>query len=242
MLAALMLAAAAQLPVKTDTTVTPAAPAATVPVRAGDTLARIAAAHCGTSRAWSSIYTASRTAGLLGPDPNVIYPGQSAEIACTGGVSASPPAAAPAQAPAAGGRTWGKSYGYPNYCGDGDGDGWDVDCQTRAPAAAPAPAVAQAPASRPVTVARQAPAATYSGGSSFQSCVIRRESGGNPHAVNASSGAGGLFQFLPSTWASLGYSGLPAERPGVCAVPGVRETLRAGWRLTMGALGRVLVR
>jgi soluble lytic murein transglycosylase-like protein len=41
----------------------------------------------------------------------------------------------------------------------------------------------------------------------FEACVISRESGGNPRAVNPSSGAGGLFQFLPSTWASLGYAG-----------------------------------
>ena len=45
--------------------------------------------------------------------------------------------------------------------------------------------------------------------SAFQACVIQRESGGNPSAVNSSSGAGGLYQFLPSTWASLGFSGLP---------------------------------
>jgi resuscitation-promoting factor RpfC len=36
--------------------------------------------------------------------------------------------------------------------------------------------------------------------------VINAESGGNPAAVNPSSGAGGLYQFLPSTWASLGYA------------------------------------
>jgi soluble lytic murein transglycosylase-like protein len=41
----------------------------------------------------------------------------------------------------------------------------------------------------------------------FESCVISRESGGNPHAVNPASGAGGLFQFLPSTWAGLGFAG-----------------------------------
>lgn len=46
---------------------------------------------------------------------------------------------------------------------------------------------------------------------SFQSCVISRESGGNPKAVNPSSGAGGLYQFLPSTWVSLGYSGSPQD-------------------------------
>jgi resuscitation-promoting factor RpfC len=51
---------------------------------------------------------------------------------------------------------------------------------------------------------------TYSGASgSFQSCVIQAESGGNASAVNASSGAGGLYGFLPSTWQALGYSGLP---------------------------------
>jgi resuscitation-promoting factor RpfC len=45
------------------------------------------------------------------------------------------------------------------------------------------------------------------GMSAFESCVISHESGGNPAAVNPSSGAGGLFQFLPSTWAGLGYAG-----------------------------------
>jgi len=40
----------------------------------------------------------------------------------------------------------------------------------------------------------------------FESCVIAHESGGNPRAVNATSGAGGLYQFLPSTWASLGFA------------------------------------
>lgn len=43
--------------------------------------------------------------------------------------------------------------------------------------------------------------------SGFEQCVITRESGGNPAAFNPSSGAGGLFQFLPSTWASLGFAG-----------------------------------
>jgi transglycosylase-like protein/LysM domain-containing protein len=47
------------------------------------------------------------------------------------------------------------------------------------------------------------------GMSAFQACVIAAESGGNPTAVNPSSGAGGLYQFLPSTWQALGHSGLP---------------------------------
>jgi hypothetical protein len=66
---------------------------------------------------------------------------------------------------------------------------------TDASAVAPAP---QAPAPAP------APAQNVTAGGSFEQCVISRESGGNPAAFNPSSGAGGLFQFLPSTWASLG--------------------------------------
>jgi nucleoid-associated protein YgaU len=83
------------------------------------------------------------------------------------------------------------------------------------PAPAPAPAAPAAPAQQPSTAtysAAPAPAqaATYSGASgSFQSCVIARESGGNAGAVNPSTGAGGLYGFLPSTWQALGYSGAP---------------------------------
>jgi resuscitation-promoting factor RpfC len=81
-----------------------------------------------------------------------------------------------------------------------------------APAAAPvqaAPVASSAPAAAPAPVA-QASSASYSGASgSFQSCVIQAESGGDAGAVNASSGAGGLYGFLPSTWQALGYSGLP---------------------------------
>jgi hypothetical protein len=49
------------------------------------------------------------------------------------------------------------------------------------------------------------PAASTSGGSSpssFQQCVSWRESGNNPTASSS-----GLYGILPSTWASLGYSG-----------------------------------
>lgn len=44
------------------------------------------------------------------------------------------------------------------------------------------------------------------GMSAFEQCVISRESGGNAQAVNPVSRAGGLFQFLPSTWAALGFA------------------------------------
>jgi hypothetical protein len=44
--------------------------------------------------------------------------------------------------------------------------------------------------------------------SSFQACVIARESGGNPNVMNA-SGHYGLYQFSASTWAA--YGGNPAS-------------------------------
>jgi resuscitation-promoting factor RpfC len=72
-----------------------------------------------------------------------------------------------------------------------------------------APVASSAPAAAPAPVA-QASSASYSGApGSFQSCVIQAESGGDAGAVNASSGAGGLYGFLPSTWQALGFSGLP---------------------------------
>jgi len=64
-------------------------------------------------------------------------------------------------------------------------------------------------------------------------CIIAHESRGNPSAVNSSSGAGGLFQFLPSSWAA--YGGLAyasrAEYASVGAQWAVAEHAQAvsGW-------------
>ena len=59
---------------------------------------------------------------------------------------------------------------------------------------------------RPVVVRERG--ATYRGDSSFQECVITRESGGNSQVMN-SSGHYGLYQFSASTWAA--YGGNPAD-------------------------------
>ena len=92
----------------------------------------------------------------------------------------------------------------------GAGQTIKLSCHHRA-APAPAPSDEAAPAAPASTTSDQAPAqpaqtASTSGMSAFESCVIARESGGNPAAVNPVTGAGGLFQFLPSTWAALGYA------------------------------------
>ncbi len=83
---------------------------------------------------------------------------------------------------------------------------------------APAPVVAASAVggsryAAPARVASAAPApaaATVStaGDSSFQACVIARESGGNSQVMNA-SGHYGLYQFSASTWAA--YGGNPAS-------------------------------
>jgi hypothetical protein len=45
--------------------------------------------------------------------------------------------------------------------------------------------------------------------------IIQCESGGNPHAQNASSTASGLFQFLDTTWRGLGGSTAHAKDASV---------------------------
>jgi hypothetical protein len=82
------------------------------------------------------------------------------------------------------------------------------------PASAPTAAVAATTGPAPAPLPGTSPAGTSTAApGSFQACVIARESGGNARAVNPASGAGGLYQFLPSTWQSLGYSGLPQDAP-----------------------------
>lgn len=55
-------------------------------------------------------------------------------------------------------------------------------------------------------------------------CIVQRESRFDPGAVNPSSGAGGLFQFLPSTWYAIGRTGLPN-------LATVEEQVAAAWSL-----------
>jgi septal ring factor EnvC (AmiA/AmiB activator) len=48
---------------------------------------------------------------------------------------------------------------------------------------------------------------------SIPTYIVMCESGGNYGAVNPSSGAGGAYQILPSTWAAYGGRGLPQDAP-----------------------------
>jgi LysM repeat protein len=84
---------------------------------------------------------------------------------------------------------------------------------THAPVARPT--VIEQKAEQPASSASSATSASsaqtttsYAGDSSFQKCVITRESGGNSQVMNA-SGHYGLYQFSASTWAA--YGGNPAD-------------------------------
>jgi LysM repeat protein len=85
---------------------------------------------------------------------------------------------------------------------------------TPAPAAssassATATATQSAPVQTDSTSSTTSTASTSSGStSSFQACVIARESGGNAQVMNA-SGHYGLYQFSAATWAA--YGGNPAD-------------------------------
>jgi Transglycosylase-like domain len=74
----------------------------------------------------------------------------------------------------------------------------------------PAPAPTGTAASEPTSSGSSfsAPSGASSSGS-LPACTWQPESGGDWSAVNASSGAGGYYQILPSTWAAYGGTGSP---------------------------------
>jgi hypothetical protein len=160
-------------------------------VRSGDSLSRISAKFCGTAADFPSLAAASGIA-----NPNLIYPGQSITLNCHAPVPA-PVAPAPTASSAH------RAHAHTRPARHAHHDGRSDD-HTR-------------PAGRHKAPGRHARHSGHAGHSgqghvgtggmgAFEACVISRESGGNPRAVNPSSGAGGLFQFLPSTWAGLGYA------------------------------------
>jgi len=72
----------------------------------------------------------------------------------------------------------------------------------------------QQQAEQRAAVGTGAGAPAYLGGPySIPTYIVMCESGGNYHAVNSSSGAGGAYQILPSTWAAYGGQGAPQDAP-----------------------------
>ena len=147
-------------------------------VKPGDTLSDIAKRVYHDDRFWTAIYWANHR--------HLRYADQ-----ITAGQVLTVPAK-PARAPAA-----------PKVLGPAPAPG-PATVTTADVTTGQAQAPAQAPVQRPVAQST----VTTSGGSSFQACVIQRESGGNSQVMNA-SGHYGLYQFSASTWAA--YGGNPAD-------------------------------
>jgi len=69
--------------------------------------------------------------------------------------------------------------------------------------------------------------APTSHGFSIPATIVMCESGGNYSAVNSTTGAGGAYQIMPSTWAAYGGTGLPQNAP-----PAVQDAIRRVTSLT----------
>jgi len=77
--------------------------------------------------------------------------------------------------------------------------------------AAQAAAAQQAQESQASAASAQATVANWVGNWAIPQAIVMCESGGNFNAVNPSSGAGGAYQILPSTWRLYGGSGAPQD-------------------------------
>lgn len=170
----------------------------TVTVQAGDTLSEIAQANCGTSADYPGLAAASRIT-----NPDLIFPGQAITLNCKPGAAATTLAADPLRHV--------KHLRHAAHQAHLAGMAEDAQAQVQTATVTYTPKHAAAGYTgthRSTRHVSSAPA-TYTPSGGMESCIVAAESGGNARAVNPSSGAGGLYQFLPSTWAALGHSGLP---------------------------------
>src|SRR5512146_1485774 len=153
-------------------------------VKPGDTLSGIAKRVYHDDRFWTAIYWANhrhlRYANEIAAGQVLTIPAKPAKAPAAPKVLGPAPAPAPAQV------------------------------TTAAAVTQPAQAVQSYPSQSHSSQSSAQPQSTVStsGGSSFQACVIQRESGGNSQVMNA-SGHYGLYQFSASTWAA--YGGNPAD-------------------------------
>jgi LysM repeat protein len=165
---------------------------ATYTVKPGDTLSAIAERLYSSPRYWPVLYWANhsqvRYANEIQVGQVLTVPVEPATIPAPPSVLGPDPAPAPAPASAT-----------------------TAPVQSEAPDPAEpvqsGPAAATGDEATPVMQSAPEQVST-AGDSSFQACVITRESGGDSQAMNA-SGHYGLYQFSASTWAE--YGGSPSE-------------------------------
>jgi phage tail protein X len=162
-------------------TAAPARPASYT-IRSGDSLSSIAGKVYHKQDAWPVLYWANRGkirwANIIGEGQVLKVPAMPAKIPAAPSQLAPTPPPAPAPAPVA------------------------------ASSAAPAQAGSSASSSSASSSSASSSSASssFSGASSsYEACVIARESGGNSQVMN-SSGHYGLYQFSASTWSAYGGS------------------------------------
>lgn len=201
-----------------------------ITVKHGDTLSSLAVKN-NVPGGWTSLYMRNRK--VVGSDPDFIVPGEklvkpATAIATTAVVTSDKVTVKPneslteiAQAHNTPGG-WDSIYAAnkelsdPNVLEVGQVLTLPDHAESRSyspPVQQPAPvAQSQTDSQQPAPVQQQAApvqqaqsSAPVHGNSSFQDCVISRESGGNPNVMN-SSGHYGLYQFSEQTWVAYGGS------------------------------------
>ena len=147
-------------------------------VRSGDTLASIAKHLYSSPDYWTALYWANHAQVRYA---NEIHAGQTLTVpAKPAKIPSAPKTVAPAPPPAT------------------------TTVSTAGSSSGTSSSSASTAAAAPVQTQSTSTGAT----SSFQACVIARESGGNPQVMN-STGHYGLYQFSAATWAA--YGGNPAD-------------------------------
>ena len=161
--------------------------ASTHTVQAGDTLSGIAAS---AGVPLSKVEAANRWI----KNPNLIYVGQIIKVP-DGRSGITPMAPAYSQAPAASTT--------PSASSDASAStGTSSSTGTSASTGTSSESSGTSSASTGTSTGTSSASSSTGAPGSFQQCVAWRESGNNPTASSA-----GLYGILPSTWASLGYSG-----------------------------------
>jgi uncharacterized protein YraI len=102
---------------------------------------------------------------------------------------------------------YGLGYTVGQYLDAGEGGGGPPTAAATAPETAPAPVAAPAGSGNPIIDIITVAATRYGQSPAAMIAVARCESNLDPRAVNRSSGASGLFQFLPGTWRTTPYAG-----------------------------------
>ena len=188
-----------------------AAPPAPAPahytVRPGDSLSDIARREYGSAADWPALWWINRHAV---PDPDVLAAGQQLRLSAWHPRQAWLDRAARAAVPAPARSASAPTAAVAARTGPAPAPPAETSPAETSPAATSSAGTSRAGTSRAGT---SRAGTSRAGTGTFQACVIARESGGNAQAVNPASGAGGLYGFLPSTWQSLGYSGLPQDAP-----------------------------